>query len=263
MVEVIIVDSAEQNKSPRHIRWRWIILAIVLLLLLAVGGFVLWVSTPVGDLMPEALTALESDEQVNVTQRGWIAFVPLNAPPTAGIVFYPGLRIQAEAYAPLARRIAEEGYLATIVYAPLNLAIFDSDAAKAVIENFSAVDTWVVGGHSFGATVAARFVTDNLAIVDGLFFMAAAPSGDALASTNMPIMLLYGTNDGRASVDNILQSEANLPSTARFMAIEGGSHSQFAYYGLQSGDNEATISHDEQMTQTAAALIALLDSLTR
>lgn len=263
MVEVIVIDSADQNEPPRRIRWRWIILAIILLLLLAVGGFVLWASIPAGELMPEAMTALESDEDVIVTQRGWIAFVPHNAPPSAGIIFYPGGRVQAEAYAPLARRIAEEGYLATIVYAPLNLAIFDIGAAKSVIENFSAIDIWVVGGHSLGGTVAASFAADNRDSVDGLFFLAAYPSGDALVTADIPILSLYGTHDGLATVDDILQSESNLPSTTRFVAIEGGNHSQFGYYGLQSGDNEATISHDEQMTQTANALIALLDSLTR
>ena len=33
----------------------------------------------------------------------------------------------------------------------------------------------------------------------------------------------------------------DLPADAQFVVIEGGNHSQFGNYGLQPGDNEATI----------------------
>jgi hypothetical protein len=54
-------------------------------------------------------------------------------------------------------------------------------------------------------------------------------------------------------VDRINDSRALLPADARFVAIEGGNHSQFGSYGLQAGDNEAAISPEEQWTQAAAA----------
>src|SRR5688572_24673985 len=196
MVEVIVVDSAEANKPQRRRRWWVYLLAFLLLLTILIGGFVIWASMPSGELMPEAQLALQGDDEVVVTQRGWIAFVPHDAPPTAGIILYPGGRVQAEAYAPLAHQIAEAGYLATIVYAPLNLAIFNPGAANAVIENFSAIDTWVVGGHSLGGTAAAIFAADNLDIVDGLVLLAAASPNNALAAADTRVLSIYGTNDG-------------------------------------------------------------------
>jgi hypothetical protein len=263
MVEVIVVDSAETNKPQRRIRWWGYLLLFLLLLTILIGGFVLWASTPSGELMHEAEVALQGDEAVVVTQRGWIAFVPHDAPPTAGIILYPGGRVQAEAYAPLARQIAEAGYLATIVYAPLNLAIFNPGAANAVIENFSAIDTWVVGGHSLGGATAAIFAADNPDTVDGLVLMASFPPGDALASSDIWVLSIYGTNDGVADVQSILDSAANLPANTRFVAIEGGNHAQFGYYGLQAGDGVAAISHEEQIAQTVNAIVNLLHLLAR
>ena len=263
MVEVIVVDSADQKKPQRRIRWRWIFLALFLMLLLAAGAFVVWASIPAGEIMPEALAALESNEEVVVTERGWIGFVPHDAPKPTGIIFYPGARVPAEAYAPLARRIAEEGYIAAIVYAPLNFPIFNPNAATAVIENFSAVNNWVVGGHSLGGTVAANYADNHADRVDGLFLLASYPAGNGLVDNDLRVVSLYGTNDGLTSVDDVLRSEANLPPIARFIPIEGGNHSQFGYYGLQSGDYAATISREVQVTQTVNALLALLDTLSR
>jgi Alpha/beta hydrolase family len=263
MVEVVVVDNSASKRSRRWVRWWWFVLAVLLLLIIAVGAFIAWANTPAGVLMPEALAALESNDEVVVTQRGWLAFVPHDAPPTAGIILYPGGRVQAEAYAPLAHQIAEAGYLAAIVYAPLNLAIFNPGAANAVMENFSAVDTWIVGGHSLGGVAAALFAADNRAAVDGLVLLASFPANNALATSDMPVLSIYGTNDGLATVESILASAANLPATARFVALEGGNHAQFGYYGAQAGDGIASLSHAEQTTQTVNAIVALLDTVTQ
>ena len=259
MVEVIVVDSDTQQKPRRRLRWLWILLTIILVLAIAVGAFTIWASMPVGELMPEAEAALLSDERVTVTGRGWLAFIPHDAPPTAGIILYPGGRVQAEAYAPLARRIAEEGYLATIVYAPINLAILNPNAAGGVMENFSAIDTWVVGGHSLGGSTAGIFAANHPDSVSGVVFIASYPANDALVNLDIPILSIYGTNDGVAETEDIV--EAVLPSTTRFVPIEGGNHSQFGYYRFQSGDSEATISRDEQIDQTIDAIIAFLDDV--
>ena len=85
--------------------WKRSLLVITASLLIVVISFVVWASTPSGALLPEALAALEDDAQVSVTQAGWIEFVPAQMTAPAGFIFYPGGRVQAEAYAPLAREI--------------------------------------------------------------------------------------------------------------------------------------------------------------
>jgi hypothetical protein len=54
-----------------------------------------------------------------------------------------------------------------------------------------------------------------------------------------------------------------LPPSTEWTAIEGGNHAQFGWYGPQSGDNEATISREEQQEQMVAATLQLLRQLDR
>jgi hypothetical protein len=55
-----------------------------------------------------------------------------------------------------------------------------------------------------------------------------------------------------------MAARANLPRTARIVAIDGGNHSQFGSYGLQLGAWPATIGREEQQRRTLDALIAML-----
>jgi len=45
------------------------------------------------------------------------------------------------------------------------------------------------------------------------------------------------------------------------VALEGGNHAQFGWYGPQKGDSSATLSHTEQQAQIVAATLELLRSL--
>jgi acetyl esterase/lipase len=130
------------------------------LLILASVVFILWASTAATP-MPEALAALESDAQVHVETDPWLVFRPVDQDPTAGLIFYPGGRVDPRAYAPTARALAEEGYLVVIVPMPLNLAFFAPGRAAEVMAAFPGVENWAVGGHSLGGAMAANFAHDN------------------------------------------------------------------------------------------------------
>ena len=256
MSEVVVVDSAIEPRKKRRL-WLWIPLIIVLMLAIATGGFVYWALNPTVEIGDVAIEALESSDTVTVNDTTWLAFIP-HSPPTTGFIFYPGACVPAKAYAPIARRIAEEGYLAVIVYPPLNLAIFDTNQAEPVMEHFSAVGNWVVGGHSLGGSAASIFVENNIDIVDGIAFLASYPVGDGLLNSNLEVTSIYATNDGLATVDDIEASRENLPANTLYVEITGGNHAQFGYYGEQGGDNPADISREEQTTQTVNAILDLL-----
>ena len=51
------------------------------------------------------------------------------------------------------------------------------------------------------------------------------------------------------------------PETTAWVAIEGGNHAQFGWYGPQRGDNPASISREAQQEQIVRATLALLSSL--
>ena len=256
MSEVVVIDSGEASKTRRFL-WLRILTGIIIIIAVVAGGFVFWALNPMVQIDEIALNALESSENITVTDRAWLAFLP-HEPPATGFIFYPGARVPAEAYAPIARQIAEQGYLAVIVYPPLNLAILNTDLASPVMEHFSAIENWVVGGHSLGGSAASIFAENNLDSVDGIVFMASNPAGKALRESDLAIMSIYGTNDGLTTVANIDTSRENLPVSTRFVAIEGGNHAQFGYYGTQSGDNPASITQEEQIAQIVTATLELL-----
>jgi hypothetical protein len=242
--------------------WKRSLGVILVSLLIVVTSFVIWANTT-NPLMPQAEAALQSSTTVTVTQTaGYIRFVPTNTAVTAGIILYPGGRVQAAAYAPVARAIAEQGYFAAIVFAPLNLAFFNVNAADQVIADHPEIAVWVVGGHSLGG-VAAALYAQNHPEVRGLVIMASYPPNDALRErADLRVLSIYGTNDGLARAEDIRRSAKDLPQNARFVAIEGGNHAQFGYYGAQAGDNQASITHEEQTTQIVTAVVALLDELS-
>lgn len=96
------------------------------------------------------LAAMEPTDAVAVQrlEDGDIAFVP--GDPRAGIVFYPGGKVQAEAYAPLMRDLADRGLLCVIVCMPSNLAVLDANGADGVQGRFPAVRRWILMGRSLG-----------------------------------------------------------------------------------------------------------------
>ena len=144
-----------------------IIIGILLVITIILVGFVVWAETPPTP-MQEAFDALKSDSAVNVSTNDWIIFQPVISNKNIGFIIYPGGRVDYRSYAPMAHRIAAEGYLVVIVRMPLNLAVLGANKANDVIKSYSQISSWVVGGHSLGGTMAAQFAHENPSIVKGL-----------------------------------------------------------------------------------------------
>jgi len=242
----------------KRMKWLWLLL---LLPVLALGGFVLWAETTPSP-MPEALAALESSSEIQVTMDRWLVFSPTNQEPGTGLILYPGGRVDPRSYAPTARAIATEGYVVIIAPMPLNLAVFAADTAADVIDAYPEVSYWVIGGHSLGGAMAARFVHSHPADVQGLALWAAYPdSSNDLSDRDLAVTSIYGTLDGLATTEKIAASLPLLPPGTEWVAIEGGNHAQFGWYGPQRGDNQATISREEQQRQIVEATLELLEAL--
>lgn len=239
----------------------WLLLLLLLLPVLAVVAFVIWAGTGPGP-MPEALAALESDDVVQVETEPWLVFQPLAGSPASGLILYPGGRVDHRAYAPSARALAEQGHLVVIVPMPLNLAFFAPGRATEVMAAFPSIERWAVGGHSLGGAMAANYARTHPEAVRALVLWAAYPaSSDDLSGRQLAVSSVYGTRDGLATPDKIAASRPLLPAPAHWAAIEGGNHAQFGWYGPQPGDNEATISREEQQAQIIAATLQLLRQL--
>ncbi len=247
--------------SNRRI-WRFIgIGAAVLLAVVLIGalGFVIWASNP-AQPMPEALAALESSAQVTVETEPWLTFTPATESPLGGFIFYPGGLVDARAYAPAAHAIAAAGYQVVIVPMPLNLAVFAPNRAEQVMAAYPAIEPWSIGGHSLGGAMAASYVYQHPEQMKNLILWAAYPPGNSgLNESEIAVSSIFGTLDGVATPEEIEASRASLPAGTEFVAIEGGNHAQFGWYGDQDGDNPATISREEQQRQTIEATLRQLN----
>ncbi|MEN6436131.1 MAG: alpha/beta fold hydrolase [Anaerolineaceae bacterium] len=244
-----------------HKKLRLILPVLVLLLVLFTAGFFVWGETA-AQPMPEALTALKSDERVTVTDGQWLTFAPVDRQSDIGFIFYPGARVDYRAYAPAARQIAENGILVVIVRMPLNLAVFNINAAEKVEASYPQIKTWAIGGHSLGGSMAAAYAKSYPDSIKGLVLWASYPaSNDNLSQLRLKVVSIFGSQDGLATLEEIEASRLLLPADTTWVEIEGGNHAQFGWYGDQAGDHPPAISRDSQQRQVITATLGLMERL--
>ncbi len=238
-----------------------VVLGILLTFAVILAGFVIWAETP-PQPMPEAYNALKSDSSTTVSVGNWLVFAPVSTNVSKGFIIYPGGRVDFRSYAPAAHEIAAQGYLVVIPRMPLNLAVFGVGIANDVIGHYPDINSWAIGGHSLGGTMAAQYAFENPSKIKGLVLWAAYPaSGTDLSKGSLLVTTIHGSNDGLVSTKQIDDSLKLLPSSTVRVEIAGGNHAQFGWYGEQAGDNAATITRDAQQSLTVIATVQLLKQL--
>ena len=236
--------------------------ALVVVGILAVVGVAgwLWYTQP-QPLLPEATASLASTPEVTFADvDGRLEWSPAGATPTTGLVVYPGGKVPPAAYGPLARTIAAEGYLVSVVPMPFNLAVFGIDAADAVIAAHPEIERWAVAGHSLGGSMAAQYAAGHDDAIDGLALWAAYPATD-LSAAELEATSTFGTLDAGAGRMGGAETRALLPPDTPFVAIDGGNHEQMGWYTGQPNDPPATISRDDQGGQVAEATLQMLKGI--
>jgi len=238
-----------------------VIIAVLLLTMVVLVGFVVWAETP-PEPMLQAYASLKSDSAVTVTMNKWLVFTPVNSSSNVGFIIYPGGRVDYRSYAPQAHALAAQGYLTIVAPMLLNLAVFSENEANDIIASFPQINSWAIGGHSLGGTIAAQFCYDNPGKIKGLVLWAAYPeSGTNLTNSNLVVTTIHGSEDGLVSSTQIKDSLMQLPSSTVRVEIAGGNHAQFGWYGNQQGDNAAKISRELQQSQIVNATLQLLVKL--
>ena len=225
-------------------------------ILIFIGIFITWANNSYKP-NEEAKKALESNEVVTVTEDKFIVFEPKEKA-EKGFIFYPGGKVEAEAYAPLARMIAEHGYLVVITPMTLDLAVLSPNKADDVIESFDYIKTWTIGGHSLGGVMAASYAAKNDNI-SGVVLYASYTQGEELKDLDIKTLSLYGSNDGVADLEKV--KNATLSKESEVVEIKGGNHAGFGSYGLQKGDNESTLTGTQQIETAVKYTVGFLDSL--
>lgn len=244
------------NTKKSHPRLRIALAAILAVVLICTAAFAVYVNIYY-HAEPAAVQAMAPDSAVSVYELrdGVTAFAPEN--PSAGLIFYPGGKVEHTAYAPLLRACAERGVLCVLIRMPCNLAVFHINGANGIPEQFPDVDHWYLGGHSLGGAMAASYAADHANELDGLVLLAAYSTRD-LTQSGLAVLSVYGSEDGVLDMEKYEQYRSNLPTSASEVVIGGGCHAGFGRYGAQAGDGTPTISSDEQINRTAGEIARII-----
>ena len=221
----------------------------ILTVYLLVGGFYLYVSDyyRADEVSIYAYVTSEEIEERELGD-GSIAYIPTEY--TAGVIFYPGGKVDHTAYEPLMRALAERGILAVLVRMPHNLAVLKSNAADGIAEQFPEVERWYMAGHSLGGSMAASYIAKHQGEFDGLILLAAYSTAD-LSASGLEVASIYGSLDGVMNRDKYGEYLVNLPTDLFETVIDGGNHAGFGMYGEQKGDGKATLTATDQIELTA------------
>ncbi len=238
------------NTNRMSRRKKWLVAGGMILLVLAIlAGVFFWYVSDYYRAEDAALEILAQDSGITVQDN--LTMLSPAAPTDTAMIFYPGAKVEAEAYLPLLDQIRQTGITCILVHMPFHMAIFDANAAEDVIDQFPAFQHWYIAGHSMGGAMASQFASDHPDQIDGLILMGAYIYGDYPAEKTLTI---YGSLNQSV--------EDHIDYTENIVEIEGGNHAQFGNYGPQKGDLPAAISAEEQQKQTVAAIEAFLAQQT-
>ena len=251
-----------RNNSKSNPLKRWILIALAVIL----AGTLIWGiswATYARPPLPEALTALESDDLVDVSQDPWLTFTP-TGDIKAGLIFYPGGRIDPRGYSDMMRSIAEEGYLVVVPSMPINMAIFDTNAADEIIDYFSKINSWGIAGHSVGGTSAAIYTANNPVKIAGLAIWASYPANNAdLSELDLPVYMIYGELDEGVDRPVVEEKKVLLPPDTIYLEISGGDHHQFGTYLVDPGVDRSTTPRAVQQEQIIEGTLDMLAEISR
>lgn len=232
----------------RNKRTIWIAAVIVGIVLAA--GLYLWDYYPANE---EAIGVFSCSDSVTVTglKNGDFVFEPEGA--KAGLIFYPGGKVDHRAYIPLMQECAKRGMLCVLVKMPFRLAVLDVNAAEGVREAYPEIDTWYLGGHSLGGSMAASCLGKHAEAYAGLILLGAYATVD-LSDSGRKVLSIYGSEDRVLNRESYEENKCNLPEDYREVVISGGCHAFFGVYGPQDGDGIPSITNEEQISVAAAEI---------
>lgn len=209
--------------------------------------------------LPEDTFRSDKNIQVTITDDEF-RFKPVENPKSLEVIYFQGGLTDPKAYGPLCRELAKDGYIVHLIRADFRLPVHDYNKITTLFDLQNG--NYVIGGHSQGAKMAAQFVYENPGLMRGLFIMGTShPRDFSLSGRRLPILKIYAEHDGLASVAEVEQNKAMLPSHTDYRLILGGNHSQFGYLGHLFMDDDATISLENQQQQTMKLVIEFLNSL--
>lgn len=213
------------------------------------------------EMAQQCITQPADGVEVTEPEKGITVFAPVEDPHAyewevfesdlkAGIIFYPGGKVEEESYAPLMSALAERDILAVLVSMPGNLAVLDADAAEGIQAMYPEIEEWYMAGHSLGGSMAASYLAKTEEEYEGLILLASYSTED-LSESGLDVLSIYGDKDGVLDMTTYREYKSNLPADMTEYIIEGGCHAYFGDYGSQKGDGKPVKTVADQIYETA------------
>jgi len=221
-------------------------IALVIVALLVVGAILLalWYRID-GQPLPETAQYLAGEGFTAVDENdGSFVFTP-DAANGHGLVIMHGALIKPQSYAQTAAYFAQLGYTVFVPNGPGRLPINAVDSAAARLASFD-VDDWFFIGHSMGGYSSLEFISRHQPNVRALALWAAGVPAD-FSSLDVPMLYIWGDNDGLRPPGDFAEGQSNLPESVRYITLEGANHKNFAMYSHQFFDNDAILDPQQQI----------------
>lgn len=170
-------------------------------------------------------------------------------------IFYPGGLVRPQAYVWLGAALSRLKVRTVIPVMPFDLAVAAPNRADRLLESLGNYERIVIGGHSLGGAMAARYALNHPNAVDGLVIMGAYPApSDDLSGSDLDVLVLAAENDGLATLAEVRDGLERLPNGTILNVIPGAIHSFFGRYGPQAGDGIPAVVRAEAEAVIRAAL---------
>ncbi|MGN0352582.1 MAG: alpha/beta hydrolase [Roseburia sp.] len=241
------MEKKVTTKGKNHI-WKKILIVLIVIIAEIIAAFGIYVANYYH------ATDITFAEEENITKVEYDNYIVYgDSTEGTAFIFYPGGKVEAEAYEPILCEIVKGGGCAILVKMPFHLAIFNPDAADCIMQDFPQIEHWYIGGHSLGGAMAADYAAEHAEKLEGLILFAAYPTKEI--SEDLFVLSLYGSEDKILNIEKYLDSKELAPQMFE-VVIQGGNHAQFGNYGEQKGDGTASISEIEQWETAADYVIA-------
>ena len=232
------------------------VVAFVVVVVLVVVGVLVWANIVMQGDRARAIEVWTNDAVAVTSTEHSVVMVPAGVASGTGLVFIPGAKVDPYAYMYKLSEIVERTGATIVITKPtLNLAFFDQRPLATFTADAPDVDRWFVGGHSLGGVRACMLADDPA--VSGLVLFGSYCANDLTAS-GLEVLSIAGSRDGLSTPEKIADARGMLPADADLVEIEGLNHAGFGDYGVQPGDNTATIPTGQQRDEITDALATVL-----
>lgn len=224
------------------------IFIILIVMIILIGGFYIY-TLDYYRADNEAIQVISTgSKDLEISDNITIFYPSEQIDTDSALIFYPGGKVEATAYAPLLSKLSSSGITAILVKMPFNLAVFDINAADDILSKLPEIKNWYIAGHSLGGAMASSYIEKNEEKFQGLILLGAYPVNES----NIPTLAIYGSND-------LGLDKSKLKSVENKLEIIGGNHSYYGNYGEQKGDGVATITREEQQAKTVEVILEFIN----